>query len=174
MFLSTLLVSRGSIMAPKARSRSPHAGALNKREKHDFVRANIPKEKLDQIALAMPICMQHRASATFDPMIRRAARPCRDGPLCKRLHLLEDTPLGRQRCAQVNNLPFVSVYRTSTKGEHKLDIRTPLENAFQLFDSKLAQGIGTTRFPRCLEAFHTKLLNQVAHAKSSTSKLDVP
>ena len=42
-------------------------------------------------------------------MIRRVARLCRDGPLCKRLHLMEDTPLGRQRCAEVSNLAVVSL-----------------------------------------------------------------
>ena len=87
------------------------------------------------VSVCMKVCPQHVAWLNFDPATGKRARECRDGDNCKKLHCREE-PSVRERFAseQKYNMPFVSVYRMSTKpGDCRLDARPPWTDALRAY-----------------------------------------
>ena len=62
-------------------------GALTKKAKHEWVQSTIESEDLDAAAAEMSVCPQHLRSQEWDWEAGRYGRRCRNGPMCKRLHV---------------------------------------------------------------------------------------
>ena len=122
-------------------------GALTKKEKHEWVQSRIGSDDLAAATAEIPVCPQHLRSQEWDWQAGRWGRRCRNGAMCKRLHvdikkMHEITE--RTKAPQRFNLQHVSLYSLSTHPDRvELMRRPPLKKAIDaLFHAKFSLPLG--------------------------------
>jgi len=127
--------SASRAQAPTPARDEVESGALNQKTKMAWVKRHVAAADINMVAMNMRICEQFVASKVADPQTGTVARPCRKGPLCRKLHILPDaSAVDKSRAVQKFNVPYLSLYTTrDMPTEVHMRLRPPIEAALLPF-----------------------------------------
>jgi len=110
------------------------AGAVESKDKWEWVRKHIEDSDVDVLAMHMRLCEHHLASQKKNPWTGKYGRKCRKGPLCKKLHVDSEVATDAEKTTAVQrfNVPHLSLFQDKDSNVH-MRIRPPFDVALLPF-----------------------------------------